>query len=167
MRLSIRPRARLCSSAALALAVSLGSTGAAGAVPSGQRQGAPSYGGTLRIAYSSDMATLDPAQAVAEDWYPINDELFNGLYQFDRAGRPQLDLAAAPPTISADRTVWTFRLRAGVLFHNGMELTADDVKFSLMRVLDPHLKPAASWGQTSDAPLFRGGQAFVDRKSVV
>lgn len=165
MTLSIRPSAHLCRSVVLTMAIALASIGTAGAVPSRHQAGGPIYGGTLRIAYSSDMATLDPAQAVAEDWYPINDELFNGLYQFDRAGRPQLDLAAAPPTISADRTVWTFRLRAGVLFHNGMELTADDVKFSLMRVLDPHLKPAASWGQTSDAPLFRGGQAFVAGKA--
>jgi ABC-type transport system substrate-binding protein len=56
----------------------------------------------------------------------MNGTLYDGLYQFDRNGVPRLDLAAAPPTISADRKVWTFHLRKGVHFSNGMELTADD-----------------------------------------
>lgn len=36
---------------------------------------------------------------------------------------------------SADSKVWTFYLRQGIKFHNGAELTADDVKFSLDRVM--------------------------------
>ena len=36
-----------------------------------------------------------------------------------------------------DYTVWTFKIRPGVRFHNGRELTAEDVKFSTERVMDP------------------------------
>lgn len=39
--------------------------------------------------------------------------------------------------------VWEFRLRAGVKFHNGQELTAEDVRFSVERVLDP--KTTSPW----------------------
>lgn len=38
---------------------------------------------------------------------------------------------------SADSKRWTFHLRRGVKFHNGDELTADDVKFSIQRALGP------------------------------
>ena len=38
-----------------------------------------------------------------------------------------------------DLTVWTFRLRKGVLFHNGREVDADAVKQNLMRIKDPKI----------------------------
>ena len=116
---------------------------------------AATHGGTLSLAWASDMLSFDPAHALIYDWQIMNGTLYNGLYQFDRNGAPQLDLAAAPPTISSDRKTWTFHLRKGVLFSNDMEVTADDVKFSITRVLDPHLKPAVSWGQYTDA-IFQG-----------
>lgn len=36
---------------------------------------------------------------------------------------------------SADHKRWTFHLRTGVKFHNGDELTSEDVKFSIMRAI--------------------------------
>ena len=122
------------------------------------------HGGTLRLGYTGNFMSFDPAQAFIDDWFIVNNALYNGLYQLDRNGVPQLDLAAAPPAVSADRTVWTFRLRRGVLFSNGTELTAGDVAFSLTRTLDPHLKPAVSWGQTTDA-IFKGAGAFIAGKA--
>jgi len=38
-----------------------------------------------------------------------------------------------------DDLTWEFRLNQGVLFHNGQELTAEDVKFSLERLIDPEI----------------------------
>lgn len=124
----------------------------------------PVRGGTISLAWSSDMLSFDPTQALVYDWQIMNGTLFNGLYQFDRHGAPQLDLAAAPPTVSADRKTWTFTLRKGVLFSNGMELTASDVKFSITRTLDPHLKPAVSWGQSTDT-VFAGATDFIAGKA--
>src|SRR5579871_5938289 len=57
----------------------------------------PIRGGTLHIAYTGGVGTLDPAHSYNDDWWLINGTLFNGLYQFDRNGQPQLDLAAGPP----------------------------------------------------------------------
>jgi ABC-type transport system substrate-binding protein len=124
----------------------------------------PRYGGTLHVAFTIQAVTFDPAQAQGADWRLMNGTLFNGLYRLDRYGQPQLDLAAAPPTISADRTVWTFRLRKGVLFSNGDEVTADDVKFSITRTLDPHLKPVPSWGQEAD-DIFVGSHDMIAGKA--
>ena len=119
---------------------------------------------TVRIAYTANLAYLDPAQAYTDDWWLINGTLYNGLYTFDRNGRPQLGLAAKPPVISADKKTWTFTIRSDARFSNGMPVTADDIKFSIMRSLDPHLKPAVSWGQSVDeifvgAPEFAAGKA--------
>ncbi len=140
-------------------------TGArAGAATVGHAATVPVRGGAVEIAFSDDFVNLDAAQAYSDDWAVMNGTLYNGLYQFDRNGVPQLDLAAAPPTISADRTTWTFHLRKGVRFSNGLPMTAADLKFSLLRTLDPNLKPAASWGQTSDE-IFVGSVAFASGKS--
>ena len=40
-------------------------------------------------------------------------------------------------TPNKDATVWTIRLRSGVTFHNGKDVTADDLIFSINRVINP------------------------------
>ena len=142
----------------------LASTLGAGAASARQNPAAPVRGGSIEIAFSDDFVSLDSAQAYSNDWTILNGTLYNGLYQFDRNGQPQLDLAASPPAISADHKTWTFHLRKGVVFSNGMPMTASDVKYSIMRTLDPNLKPAASWGQTTDE-IFQGSVAFANGKS--
>jgi ABC-type transport system substrate-binding protein len=147
-----------------ALLTLLASTVSSAPLATARAAGAPVYGGTLRIAYTGAMSEFDPAQAFLDDWWVMNGTLWNGLYQFDRNGTPQLDLAAAPPVVSADRKVWTFKLRKGVLFSNGVEVTADDVAYSITRTIDPNLKPAVSWGQGYDT-VFQGAQAFINGKA--
>ena len=69
----------------------------AGAAAARHTPAGPVYGGTLHVAYTSNMVAFDPAQAYSDDWWVMMGTLYNGLYQFDRNGRPQLDLAAGPP----------------------------------------------------------------------
>ena len=57
--------------------------------------------------------------------------MFESLLQVDADGRLQPGLAESWRAV--DPTTWEFRLRKGVRFHNGQELTADDVLFSLER----------------------------------
>lgn len=164
MKTHTRSHRRLLVPAALCAAVVVvTSTPGAGAAVR-HVTASPVRGGTLRIGYSGSMVSFDPALADNDDYGLVLGALSNGLYQFDRHGVAQLDLAADAPAISPDRKTWTFHIRKGVLFHNGMEVTADDVKFSLTRVLDPHLKPAISWGQTTDE-IFQGWQDFVNGKA--
>lgn len=149
----------------LAVVALLASTLGVGAASAQQSAAAPVHGGSIEIAFSDDFVSLDSAQAYSNDWTILNGTLYNGLYQFDRNGQPQLDLAASPPAISADHKTWTFHLRKGVLFSNNTEMTADDLAFSIMRTLSPTLKPSVSWGQGYDAPLFVGAQAFANGKT--
>jgi len=44
-----------------------------------------------------------------------------------------------------DNLTWVFVLRKGVKFHNGREVTAEDVKYSYERILDPQYKSPNSW----------------------
>lgn len=47
--------------------------------------------------------------------------------------------------VEDDNTTWVFNLRRGSKFHNGREVFADDVKYSLERILSPELKSPNSW----------------------
>ena len=97
----------------------------------------PQRGGAIVVAYKDDLATLDPA--VAYDWtnWPAVKMVFDGLLDYDDTTNLMPRLAEAMPEASADGTLYTFKLRQGVKFHNGREFTADDVVYSLTRVLDP------------------------------
>jgi len=100
-------------------------------------QGDPQYGGTLRVGWNYAGTTVDPHKAIThgpDSW--ISKLVYNTLVGMDQdlAIRPEL---ASSWEISDDGTVYTFELVEGVRFHNGRELTAEDVKYSLERLLDP------------------------------
>jgi len=96
----------------------------------------PRRGGSLTSASFGDIRTLDPAN-VSDGIAPqILESLFAGLVDYDLEGKLQPDLAERY-TVSADGTTYRFVLREGVRFHDGEELTADDVKRSAERALHP------------------------------
>lgn len=47
--------------------------------------------------------------------------------------------------VEEDNLTWVFTLRKGAKFHNGREITSDDVKYSFERLLSPQLKSPNSW----------------------
>jgi peptide/nickel transport system substrate-binding protein len=100
--------------------------------------GRPKKGGTLRAAFSSGSATdtLDGDNVTSYMDFARNYQLYDSLYAFDANGIPQPQLAeeAIP---NKDATVWTFRLRPGVTWHNGKELDAEDVVFTFQRIVAP------------------------------
>ena len=59
--------------------------------------------------------------------------LYDTLVYPDMKGNAQPHVAKSWET-SADALTWTFHLRSGVEFHDGSELTAEDVKFSMDRL---------------------------------
>ena len=93
--------------------------------------------GDIVITYKDDVSTLDPA--IGYDWqnWSIIKSLFDGLMDY-KPGTTELvpDLAESYE-ITNDGKTFTFKLRSGVKFTNGRALTADDVKYSIERVLDP------------------------------
>jgi ABC-type transport system substrate-binding protein len=53
--------------------------------------------------------------------------LYNGIYEYDESLTPVPSLAEDLATISEDGLTWTVKLREGIKFHDGTDLTADDV----------------------------------------
>ena len=89
-------------------------------------------GGTVTVGITQEPSVFDPHTVVAAGDKEIIFNVFEGLYKFDQTGTLNPCLAT-DVEISDDSTVYTFTLREGVAFHNGNEMTADDVAYSLKR----------------------------------
>ncbi len=94
-------------------------------------------GGAIVVTYKDDFATLDPA--IGYDWqnWSVIKSVFDGLMDYEPGTTNLKPDLAESYEISPDGTSFTFKLRAGVKFHNGREMTADDVKYSIERVVNP------------------------------
>lgn len=97
---------------------------------------APAQDEPVRWARSADPATLDP-HAVNVG---LNFSLLHQIYEPLLIRLPDNSLQGALATSwrqTEDPTVWEFKLREGVRFHDGTPFTADDVVFSLQRAQQP------------------------------
>ncbi len=92
-------------------------------------------GGEIIVANNADVDTLDPGQYT--DLYSgrVLSQIFDTLILMDFDGDFQPGLAE-DWDIDEGGAVWTFYLREGVKFHDGTEMTAEDVKFSFNRLKD-------------------------------
>jgi peptide/nickel transport system substrate-binding protein len=93
-------------------------------------------GGTFISAKTTEVPGLDTTLEQAASLKRIGVLFYNCLVEWGFDGKIEPALAESWTT-SQDGKTWTFKLRRGVKFHNGREMTSDDVKFTLDRVLDP------------------------------
>ncbi len=100
------------------------------------------YGGILRHATYA-VTVLDPAFLTSVP----DDEAARQWHDFlvyigeDNAPDPARSIAESWE-YSEDGLTWTFKLRQGVLFHDGREMTSKDVKFTFDRLRDPEIGAA-------------------------
>ncbi|QUX91689.1 ABC transporter substrate-binding protein [Marinomonas sp. A3A] len=101
----------------------------------------------LVIGMSMDnLLSLDPASASGLDVVGVNSNLYDMLVELAPKDASQISPAVAKNwTISEDGTHITFQLRDDVTFHSGNKLTAQDVAWSLQRVLKLNLALASTW----------------------
>lgn len=129
-----------------------GSTGPAspGTTPGESQPATIPQGGTLSIAYQSDLQHLDPAVMYDTVGIAAVRLMFESPLSYDNRTTQLVPLLlTAMPTISADGKTYTLKFRTGINFvkTDGSVLramTADDFVYSLNRVLDPNLKPSPS-----------------------
>jgi peptide/nickel transport system substrate-binding protein len=92
---------------------------------------------TLRWARSGDALTLDPHAQNEGPTHALNHHIYETLALRDQKGNMIPGLATSWRTLPNDPTVWEFKLRQGVKFHNGAAFNADDVVFSMNRAMQP------------------------------
>lgn len=112
-------------------------------------QAAPTKGGTLRVSFPGSPRLLDPPMTGSLEEWVVTSWLYNNLARVDSKLTVQPDLAES---WEADKggTEWTFKLVKGVKFHSGKEMTAEDVAYSINRVIDPNTK---SRGRSGIGPV--------------
>ena len=100
--------------------------------------GTPKHGGTIHagVTGGSSSDTADPNLLVNNTDYARAQNLYDALVWLTPGAQPYFRLAQEM-TPNKDASVWTIRLRKGVTFHNGKECTADDLIFSINRVVNP------------------------------
>ena len=90
---------------------------------------------TIVVGLRSDsLVTLDPANYRDRETETVIRNMFDGLVTRTHDGEVVPEIAESWEQV--DETTFDFTLREGVLFHNGDEMTADDVVFTFWRILE-------------------------------
>ena len=90
---------------------------------------------TLSVALVSHAPTLDPHMHFERVGILVNINMFDSLLH--RSAKLEFEPSLAQSWRALSDTMWEFTLRKGVKFHDGSTMTAEDVKFSFDRVLEP------------------------------
>jgi peptide/nickel transport system substrate-binding protein len=107
-------------------------------------------GGTLTWALDADAQSLNPLVAGDVPSFRALAPMLINLYQPDKNLNVVPDLADGMPTISADRLVWTVKLRSAK-WSDGSAITADDVVATVKQQASPNLDTdlGYDWGKLS------------------
>jgi peptide/nickel transport system substrate-binding protein len=122
---------------------------------------APHRGGTLRLASLANLGTIDPQINYTSAGFRIYPLTVDGLLTFRKSGGDTSmdivpDLAEAMPEIRDGGTTYIFKLRRGIKFSNGHEVTLADIRASFIRIFKVLSPNAQSWYS-----IIKGGDACV------
>jgi peptide/nickel transport system substrate-binding protein len=102
------------------------------------------HGGTFRLGFDTSPLGFDPHAATNFASLNIYENVYDSLFEIDE------DLELVPTLCDSyevvDDVTYQFTLREGVTFHDGKEFTAEDVKYSYERMIDPeNAFPRVQW----------------------
>ena len=122
--------AALATTAALALSV---------AMPASAELDPAHRGGTMRLLAHGAGGTIDPHVNYTLQYWQLYQSIYDGLVAFKHADGAEgftivPDLAQELPSPADDGKSYTFKIRKGIKFSNGSELTVKDVVASLQRI---------------------------------
>ena len=146
VRTTIRKWVPLLVSVIALMAASVACSGDGDATSSAtSADGQPKYGGTLTVTmYTGGSTSFDPPMLLGDITLAATRQFYNTLVSVghDLSVKPELATSWEP---NADLTSYTFNLRQDVTFRNGKEMKAEDVLFSVNRLLDEEIdSPARS-----------------------
>ena len=97
---------------------------------------------TLKIAHHGDVPSLDTHNALNDNSMRVMTNIYDPLVRMDKDFKP-VPCIAEEWEVSEDGTEYTFYIKEGVKFHNGDDLTIDDVVFSIERGMEsPQASPS-------------------------
>jgi peptide/nickel transport system substrate-binding protein len=108
----------------------------AGAAAAGKPGGTKIY----RVGMSGDATEMDPARSTTQANQPVQEALYNYVarYSYHPPLSPTINPEAAENwEVQDGGKTYIFHLRKGIKFHDGNDLTAEDVKWNWERVKDP------------------------------
>ncbi len=88
---------------------------------------------TIRWARAGDSITMDPHAQNEGPTHTLSHQIYDSLLQRDMAGSIIPSLATEWAALPNNPSVWRFKLRQGVTFHDGAKFDSEDVVFSLNR----------------------------------
>ncbi len=89
---------------------------------------------TLTLAINADILTTDPQALNNSTTTSVLYNVFSNLVKYDDAGEIVMDLAESYELLE-DQVTWEFKIREDAVFHDGTPVTAEDVAWSLTRVM--------------------------------
>jgi oligopeptide transport system substrate-binding protein len=139
-----------------------------GSSPLATAQPGGKEGGALRLAFPTNIASLDPVRINEVFTFLVGYQIYEGLVDIDE--NYQVIPGLAESWEQKGDTTWVFRLRPGVTFADdpafqngkGREVTAEDVKYSFERVVSPKTKSAGPWIFRN---LVQGAEEFFQGKA--
>jgi oligopeptide transport system substrate-binding protein len=97
-----------------------------------QRHGGTAKAGVFRYPIVTNPTTLDPGVVQDGDTIDLLQQVYEGLVTFNTENRVEPLLAESWEILDGGRT-YVFKIKQGVKFHNGQELTAEDFKWTYER----------------------------------
>ena len=91
----------------------------------------PVFANTLKWSMPGDSLTLDPHAQNEGPTHMVSRQVYEGLVTHDIGMNIQPQLATSWE--NTDPETWIFKIREGVVFHDGSALTASDAAFSIIR----------------------------------
>ena len=128
-------------------------------------------GGDFRL-YIKEPVSLDPPNCYESEGIQVARQLFDGLVEYDPETLEVYPAIADSWEVSGDGLVYTFKLKKGVKFHSGREVTAEEFVYSWSRVcqaetasyLAYHLDPILGYDelQAGEGDVLEGVKAIDD-----
>ena len=148
MRAHRKPVAIALTLAALVLAAAGCGGGGGGGEKSGNGEGGK--GGTMILLANSNPGTADPAINYTLQFWQVFIDVYDGLVGFKRAGGAEgtklvPDLATEVPKPTDGGRTYTFHVRKGIKYSNGMTMKPSDFKFAIERMFKLHGPTAGSF----------------------
>lgn len=101
---------------------------------------APGYGGTFIEGIVGQPRLINPVLATSLSDTTMTRLVYGALYTYNSSGQIIPELAQELPSISEDQKEYTVKLKSNLKFHTGIELTADDVIFTIDAIRNPDFK---------------------------